>query len=36
MVTAAEMQIKKNPKIHDFGKDKMTVAMDMMGIVFGM
>ncbi len=35
-VTAAEMQIQKTAKIHDFGKDKMTVGMQMMGIVFGM
>ncbi|TKC06093.1 hypothetical protein [Pedobacter frigoris] len=35
-VTAKEMQIQKTAKIHDFGKDKMTVGMQMMGIVFGM
>lgn len=35
-VTTAEMQIQKTAKIHDFGKDKMTVGMQMMGIVFGM
>ncbi|RZM19741.1 MAG: hypothetical protein EOO88_37210 [Pedobacter sp.] len=35
-VTPAEMDIKKTAKIHDFGKDKMTVGMQMMGIIFGM
>ena len=35
-VTAQEMQIQKTAKINDFGKDKMTVGMQMMGIVFGM
>jgi len=35
-VTAEEMQIQKTAKIKDFGKDKMTVGMEMMGIVFGM
>lgn len=35
-VTAAEMQIQKTAKIHDFGKDKVTVGMQMMGIIFGM
>jgi hypothetical protein len=34
--TPEEMQIQKTTKIHDFGKDKMTVGMEMMGIVFGM
>ncbi|WP_316813533.1 hypothetical protein [Pedobacter heparinus] len=36
VVTTEEMQIQKTAKIHDFGKDKMTVGMQMMGIVFGM
>ncbi len=35
-VSATEMAIKKTEKINDFGKDKMTVGMQMMGIVFGM
>lgn len=35
-VTAEEMQIQKTATIKDFGKDKMTVGMEMMGIVFGM
>ncbi|RZM20230.1 MAG: hypothetical protein EOO88_36795 [Pedobacter sp.] len=35
-VTADEMQIQKTAKIKDFGKDKMTVGMEMMGIIFGM
>ncbi|MEQ7802011.1 hypothetical protein ABDJ41_19605 [Pedobacter sp. ASV1-7] len=35
-VTPAEMQIKKTEKIYDFGKDKMAVGMQMMGVVFGM
>ena len=35
-VSAKEMQIQKTAKIHDFGKEKMTVGMQMMGIVFGM
>lgn len=35
-VTPAEMQIEKTEKIFDFGKDEMTVGMQMMGIVFGM
>lgn len=35
-VTAQEMQIQKTAPIKDFGKDKTTVGMEMMGIVFGM
>jgi hypothetical protein len=35
-VTADEMHIQKTGTIRDFGKDKMTVGVEMMGIVFGM
>ena len=35
-VTAAEMAIKQNKKVYDFGKDQMTVGMKMLGVVFGM
>lgn len=35
-ITPEDMQIQKTAKIHDFGKDKLTVGMEMMGIVFGM
>lgn len=35
-VSEEEMQIKTTPKIHDFSKDKATLGMEMMGIVFGM
>lgn len=35
-VTPAEMAIKKTEKVYDFGKEKMTAGMQMMGIIFGM
>jgi hypothetical protein len=35
-VSPEEMQIQKTATIQDFGKDKTTVGMQMMGIVFGM
>ena len=35
-VTAGEMSIKKTDKIRDYGKEKETIGMEMMGIVFGM
>lgn len=35
-VTVKEMEIMKTEKVHDFAKDKMTVGMQMMGIVLGM
>ena len=35
-VTAAELAVKQTAKIHDFGKDKMTVGMQMFGIILGM
>jgi len=34
-VNAAEMKIQKTEKVYDFGKDKMTAGMQMMGIIFG-
>ncbi|MEO5910166.1 MAG: hypothetical protein ABIP95_04715 [Pelobium sp.] len=35
-VTAAEMSIQKTKKISDYGKEKLAVGMEMMGIIFGM
>ncbi len=35
-VTTEEMAIKKTEKIRDYGKEKQTIGIEMMGIVFGM
>lgn len=35
-ITDAEMSIKQNKTVYDFGKDPMQVGMKMLGIIFGM